>query len=287
MNTAKRSATLFEVHLDDGSTWTGTEAELRRDHPGWVKYARVVQPTRATRAAVWTDIEQDFADDPRPGRLPNSSRTYAPVPGRKQVEYEYQEEIVHTSIPPRRSAQRTPHPNYNRAQPPEVIYGQPARQRHTEEPRPRRRGVFRSHPLLWSGIGMALALLAWYGLSNLAAWWQVHQDDATYGRPRTAQYDVVVGHNDGPNHPTHIIALNLDRTVVIIELPGGDTSKSRIYRGPTLFGPDADLAPVTLTFPDPDHTGRPEMIVHVQSASIMYQNVRINGTWQFAPPQSQ
>jgi hypothetical protein len=134
---------------------------------------------------------------------------------------------------------------------------------------------------------MALTLLAWYGLSNLAAWWQVHQDDATYGRPRTAQYDAVVGHNDIPNHPTHIIALNLDRTVVIIELPGGDTSKSRIYRGPTLFGPDADLAPVTLTFPDPDHTGRPEMIVHVQDASIIYQNVKINGAWQFAPPQSQ
>ena len=236
MNATKRSATLFEVHFDDGSTWTGTEAELRRDHPGWVQYAQVIQPSPATRANVLTDIEQDFADDPRPGRLPNSSRTYAPVPGRKQVEYEYQEEIVHTSIPPRRSAQRTPHPNYNRAQPPDVIYGQPARQRHTEEPRPRRRGFFRSHPLLWLGIGMVLALLAWYGLSNLAAWWQVHTDDATYGRPRTVQYDVVVGHNDDPDHPTHIIAINLHNRVVIVEIPGGDTSKSRIYSGRNFSG---------------------------------------------------
>jgi len=83
---------------------------------------------------------------------------------------------------------------------------------------------------------MVLALLAWYGLSNLAAWWQVHTDDATYGRPRTVQYDVVVGHNDDPDHPTHIIAINLHNRVVIVEIPGGDTSKSRIYSGRNFSG---------------------------------------------------
>src|SRR5258708_39209643 len=72
MNTTKRATTLFEVHLDDGSTWTGTQAELRREHPECVKYAQVVHPSRATRAVVLTDIEHDFAYDPRPRRLPNS-----------------------------------------------------------------------------------------------------------------------------------------------------------------------------------------------------------------------
>ena len=97
-------------------------------------------------------------------------------------------------------------------------------------------------------------LLAWTGLQALGAWWSLHQDDVTYGRPRTAQYDVVVGHNDSASHPTHFIALNLHATVEVIELPGGDSSKAKIYRGPQLFGPGADLYPVTLSFPDP--TGR-------------------------------
>ena len=295
MNQTK-NAPLLEIPLENGKVWTGTEAQLRRDHPDWLPLvdinklrAQATSRTKDDSDMILIGQEMDFADDPRPGRLPNSSRTYAPVPGRKRVEYEYQDEIVHTTIPPRRSAQRQPHPNRNRAQPPDVIEGQPARSRYTEEPpavRTKKRGIFRSHPLLWLGLGMLLALLAWYGLSNLAAWWQVHTDDVTYGRPRTAQYDVVVGHNDDPDHPTHIIAINLHNRVVIVEIPGGDTSKSRMYSGPQLFGPGSDLAPVTLTFPDPDHTGYPQMIVHVQGAEIVYLNQKVNNVWQFVPQQN-
>ena len=127
--------------------------------------------------------------------------------------------------------------------------------------------MFRSHPLLWAGFGMLAMLLLWTGLQALGAWWSVHQDDVTYGRPRTAQYDVVVGHNDSPSHPTHVITMNLDGTIVIIELPGGDTSKARIYQGPHLFGPGAALFPVTLSFPDPQGQGQPNMEVHVQGQS--------------------
>lgn len=41
--------------------------------------------------------------------------------------------------------------------------------------------------LLILGLGMLLMLVAWLGLSLLIQWWQVHQDDAHYGRPRTIQ----------------------------------------------------------------------------------------------------
>ena len=81
--TKSAKPTLFEVPLDDGTVWTGTEKELRRDHPDWLPYAQIIQPrttaTRSTRddytSDVLTEIEQDYTDDPHPGRLPNSSRS--------------------------------------------------------------------------------------------------------------------------------------------------------------------------------------------------------------------
>ena len=145
--------------------------------------------------------------------------------------------------------------------------------------RRRRRSFFRTHPLLWLGVGMLVMFLLWVGLQDLGAWWSVHQDDVTYGRPRTAQYDVVVGHADSPAHPTHLIALNLHGTIEIIELPGGDSAHAQIYQGPHLFGPGADLFPVTLTFPDPSGDGHPDMDVHVQGQVIVY----LNQNRQFVP----
>src|SRR5260370_38245463 len=91
----------------------------------------------------------------------------------------------------------------------------------------------------------------------LGRWWSLHQDDVSYGRPRTAQYDVVVGHDDSAGTPTHFIALNLNATVVVIELPGRDTPKSKIYRGPPLFGPGATPYPATPSFPHPPGDGTP------------------------------
>jgi len=41
---------------------------------------------------------------------------------------------------------------------------------------------------------------------------------------------MVVGHNDSEAHPSHFIAINVDRHVDVIEFPGGDASKARIYQ---------------------------------------------------------
>ncbi|MGH2496865.1 MAG: hypothetical protein ACRDIV_19350, partial [Ktedonobacteraceae bacterium] len=133
------------------------------------------------------EAEMDY-DDQWPGRLPSTSRRYdlnayyALGNSTRWVRHPGQMQ----PIPPRRSAG----------------------QRLTEEeppalPSPRRSrrsgGPFRSHPLVWVGFGMLVMLLAWTGLQALGSWWSLHQDDVTYGRPRTAQYDVVVGHSDSPS----------------------------------------------------------------------------------------
>ena len=86
------------------------------------------------------------------------------------------------------------------------------------------------------------------------------------------QYDVVVGHNDSPEHQTHLIVMNLNARVLIIELPGGESNKAKIYQGPQLFGPNADLDPVTLSFRDVDGDGTTDMIVNVQGAQIVFLN---------------
>jgi hypothetical protein len=116
----------------------------------------------------------------------------------------------------------------------------------------------------------------------LGTWWQTTQDDWHYGRPRTFQTDAVVGHNDSATNPSHFIAINLNRHVLIIELPGGDATKARIFNGPILIGPGQDLAPVTLSFQDVNGDGLLDLIINVQDAHFVF----INGGGTFHPAKS-
>ncbi len=204
------------------------------------------------RGAVIASDDGDYDDD-YPPRQHTSSIRYTQGNTRYQF---HPDQVQH--IPPRRSA----------------IPLQEAK-RTTEDmpvaPRYRKRR-WRPHPLFMLGFGMLFMLGLWQGLTALNTWWQLHQDDAMYGRPRTAQYDVIVGHNDSPTHKTHIIVLNLNAKVVIIELPGGDNSKAKIYQGGQLFGQNADLYPVTLSFRDVNGDGLIDMIVTVQGGQIIFLN---------------
>jgi len=136
-------------------------------------------------------------------------------------------------------------------------------------------------PLIAIVVGMLLMAALFLMINTLGSWWQIHQDDVTYGRPRTYQVDAVVGHNDSPANPSHFIFLNLNRHVEIIEFPGGDTTHARIYSGPTLFGNGQDLTPVTGEFKDVNGDGKLDMIVHIQDQVLVY----INDGTQFVPQQ--
>jgi len=74
--------------------------------------------------------------------------------------------------------------------------------------------------------------------------------------------------------------LNLNRHIQIIEFPGGDAAKAKVYIGPVLIGQGQDLAPVTLSFKDVNGDGKPDMIVNVQDSRFVFINE--NGT--FRPP---
>ncbi len=124
-------------------------------------------------------------------------------------------------------------------------------------------------PVLIASVATILLIMV---LSALGSWWHTYQDDLHYGRPRTSQMDVVVGHGDSATHPSHFIFLNLHRHVEIIELSGGDAAHTHIYIGPILYGDGQDLAPVTGEFKDIHNNGRPEMIVHIGDQQIVYAN---------------
>ena len=149
-------------------------------------------------------------------------------------------------------------------------------------PAPAERQRGRRFPLMAALIGMLVMALLVIGLTAFSSWWRVHLDDMQYGRPRTFQLDAVVGHNDSPSNPTHFIFMNLNRHVVIIELPGGDAAHARSYQGPILFGDGQDLTPVTGEIRDVNGDGKPDLIVHIQDQQIVF----INTGTEFRPQQA-
>ena len=129
-----------------------------------------------------------------------------------------------------------------------------------------------AHPLLYLGVGMIAMLALWTLLTSAISWWNTKWDDLHYGRPRTFQIDAFVGHNETTGTPSHFIAINLNGRIEIIEFPGGDGSKARIYLGPQLYGNGDDLIPVTLNFADVNSDHLPDMIIHFQSSRIVFIN---------------
>ena len=91
---------------------------------------------------------------------------------------------------------------------------------------------------------------------------------ATYSLKRLS----FIGHNEAAGTPSHLIAINLNGRIEIIEFPGGDGSKARIYLGPQLYGTGDDLIPVTLSFADVNGDHLPDMIIHFQSSRIVFIN---------------
>ena len=226
------------------------------------------------RTPTQHNAEEDEYEEMWPPRLPTSTRRYTQLPiqqgaltqqPRKRVVNVYD---LPTNIPLRSS--RTTTNGY--ALPP----GPPSPHPTAVQPSPRTsRHV---HWLLLVGVGMLAMVALWVVGMALLTWGSTQLDDWHYGRPRTFQIDARVGHDDAVT-PSHFIAMNLNRHVLIIELPGGDPSKARIYSGPTLFGDGQDLTPVKLSFKDVNGDGKPDMLVHIQDQTVVFLN---DGT-QFRP----
>ena len=127
------------------------------------------------------------------------------------------------------------------------------------------------------GAGAALAAVALYlVVSALVTWTQIKLDDMAYGNPRTTHLDAVVGAGDSEAQPTHFIAMNLNRQVSVIELPGGDLSKAVAINGPYLFGDGENLTPIKMRVEDINGDGKPDLLLTVKNEELAYINDKAN-----------
>jgi hypothetical protein len=118
-----------------------------------------------------------------------------------------------------------------------------------------------------------LALLAIYAImGNVVGWGREQYDTIRYGATRTFHTDAVVGHEDGAGTPSHFVAMNLNRQVVIYQIPGGDVAKTRVITGPYLFGAGEDKTPVLLQFQDVNGDQLQDMIVNIKNEAIIFMN---------------
>lgn len=122
-------------------------------------------------------------------------------------------------------------------------------------------------------ITAVLVVVAAYALIGLVvSQGRIWVDDLRYGRPRTTHLSAMVGHGESRGMPTHITAINLNRRVIIIELPGGDPNVARVIEGPYLIGADQDLTPIELQLEDVDRDGSRDLLVIVRREQIVYLN---------------
>ncbi len=225
----------------------------------------------------WFDEQESDAsleDGQWPPRTRTSAVRYRPTsnpvpPGTALVRTTAPAQQRSRGIPARRSALPTLRSGAEHAWPPPVTI-----EREPSGLSPKQRaGRHHFHWSLWVGLGMLTMILGWLALGALGNWWQTTLDDWHYGYPRTFQIDAVVGHNhDSPTHPSHFLAINLNRHILVIELPAGEATKARIYGGPVLLGPGEERTPVRLSFQDVNGDGKPDLLVWVADTHIVFIN---------------
>ncbi len=126
---------------------------------------------------------------------------------------------------------------------------------------------------------VALALMA----NSLVSWTQTKIDDVRYGRPRTTTLSGFVGHNETGGVPSEFIAMNLNRRVVVLQIPGGDPAQTRTLVGPYLFGVNEDLTPVHLRLALINGDKESDLVVSVKNEEIIYINE--NGSFRLITPE--
>jgi hypothetical protein len=176
--------------------------------------------------------EEEVPDSYYPQRLPTSTRRYVDTRGNQVIQQGNKRIVIHDEPPPKK----------------------------------------KSHWLLFTCIGMLAMVVLWFLLQLAGAWWTNQQLYAAYQYPRMSQADEVVGHSDSTDHPTHFIFENLRGQVIVIEFPGGNYTRARIYKGPTLYADNADQIPVTAEFKDVNGDGKVDIVLRIQDQRLVFYN---------------
>jgi hypothetical protein len=138
---------------------------------------------------------------------------------------------------------------------------------------------------LWRTTALAYLMLLFLGyllITPVIGWGQRRLDTMRYGFPRTTQIDGFVGHGEEGGEPTHLIALNLNRQVSILEIAGGDSAKVRALPGPYLVGADGGYVVPYLSLRDLNGDGQADLLLQVREEIVVYINE--NGSFRLMTP---
>jgi hypothetical protein len=142
-------------------------------------------------------------------------------------------------------------------------------------------GGVRPAPSWWTTalIYSLVLVLGYLLITPIIGWGQRRLDDIRHGFPRTTQIDGFVGHGEEGGTPTHLIALNLQRQVSILEIPGADPGKVQTLVGPYLVGADGANVTPYLSLQDMNGDGQSDLLLQLREEIVVY----INDTGSFRP----
>ena len=154
-------------------------------------------------------------------------------------------------------------------------YTKRGEQRTEELPRPGK------HPMFYIGICLVIMVAFLTAYTLVSPELQKWSDDRAYGYPRTFQTDANVGHAG----TEHFITLNNHGTIEVLEIPNypSPANQTRLYIIVRLTNQGADLVPATLSFPDINGDGKPDMQVTVLDGSNPSVWVLFNNGTSFVP----
>ncbi len=137
------------------------------------------------------------------------------------------------------------------------------------------------HPMFYIGICLVIVVVFLTAYTLIPPALQKWHDDSIYGYPRTFQTDANVGHGG----EEHFLALNNHGTIEVIEIPSdpSKTNQPRLYIIVRLSSQGADLVPATLSFPDVNGDGKPDLQVTVLDGSNPSVWILFNNGTTFVP----
>jgi hypothetical protein len=137
------------------------------------------------------------------------------------------------------------------------------------------------HPMFYVGICLVIVVVFLTAYTLIPPALQKWSDDRAYGYPRTFQTDANVGHGG----VEHFLALNNHGTIEVLEIPTNPSplSQPRLYIIVRLSSLGADLVPATLSFPDVNGDGRPDIQVTVLDGSNPSVWILFNNGTTFVP----
>ncbi len=137
------------------------------------------------------------------------------------------------------------------------------------------------HPLFYIGMCLVIMVAFLTAYTLIPPAYQKWQDERMYGYPRTFQTDATVDHAG----TEHFIALNNHGTIEVLEIPGypSPANQTRLYIIVRLTNQGADLVPATLSFPDINGDGKPDMQVEVLDGANPSLWILFNNGTTFVP----